>query len=185
MDKSQMEFNYGGAKTIIQCREDEKLKDIFKIFKSKVNAENKTLIYKYNGNIIQNEEYTFNEIANVEDKKRNKMNILVNENISKTQQNYLIKSKNIICPECKEDIKIKIQDYEINLFECKNKHNINHISFDEFNSTQYIDTSKIICRNCETYNKVNSKDNKFYRCNFCKKNFCPICISDMIKIMIL
>ena len=109
------------------------------------------------------------------------MNILVDKNIDHTQQNYIIKSKNIICPECNEDIKIKIQDYEINLFECKNKHNINHICFDEFNSTQYIDTSKIICRNCETYHKGNSKNNKFYRCNFCKKNFCSICVSDHDK----
>ena len=118
MEQSQIEFNYDGVNTIIKCRSSEKLKDIFKIFKSKVNIGNKVLIYKYNGIIIQNEELTLNEIANEEDKKRNKINILVNENISQTHQNYLIKSKNIICPECKEDIKIKIQDYEINLFEC-------------------------------------------------------------------
>ena len=35
----------------------------------------------YNGIIIQNEELTFNEIANSEDKKRNKMNILVVEGV--------------------------------------------------------------------------------------------------------
>ena len=33
----------------------------------------------YNGNLIQNTELTFNEIANDEDKVRKKMNVLVSE----------------------------------------------------------------------------------------------------------
>ena len=79
MEQSQIELSYDGVNTTIQCRANEKLKDIFKNFKFKVNDENKILIYMYNGINIQNEELTFNEIANSEDKKRNKMNILVIE----------------------------------------------------------------------------------------------------------
>ena len=186
MSEAVIEFIYGGLPTIIQCGKDIKLKDIYKNFKFKAKAEGKQLIYLYNGKVIQNEELTFNEIANPEDKTRNKMNVLVVEGEGPIQsQECIIKSKNIICPECKEDIKIKIQDYEINLFECKNKHNIKHISIDEFNSTQYIDTSKIICRNCETYIKEILKIIYFIDVIFEKKIFVQYVFQSMIKIMIL
>ena len=183
MEKNLIEFSYEGVNTIIQCKVDEKLKDIFKNFKFKVNDENKILIYMYNGINIQNEELTFNEIANSEDKKRNKMNILVieSEGQAPITQDCIIKSNNIICPECKEDIKFKIDDYVINLFECKNKHDIDNIFLNEFNSTQNVNISKIICQNCGKYNKGNVHNNIFYKCNNCKKDLCPICYSSHDK----
>ena len=60
MEQNQVELCYDGVNTIMQCREDEKLKDTPKNFKFKVKAENKILIYMYNGNILKNEELTFN-----------------------------------------------------------------------------------------------------------------------------
>ena len=39
----------------------------------------------------------------------------------------MIKSNEIICPTCKENIFINLNDYKINLFNCKNKHNIRNI----------------------------------------------------------
>ena len=122
MEQNRIEFSFNGESIIIKCKVDEKLKDVFKNFKFKVKAENKILIYMYNGIAIQNENFTFNEIANSEDKKRNKMNILViegNSSFVKPTQDYIIKSNNIICPECREDIKFNIEDYVINLFEYK------------------------------------------------------------------
>ena len=46
--------------------------------------------------------------------------------------NNIIKSKSIICPECKENIRIKINDYKIKLYDCKNGHNIDNILFEEY-----------------------------------------------------
>ena len=182
MSEAVIEFTYGGLPTIIQCGKDIKLKDIYKSFKFKAKAEGKQLIYLYNGKVIQNEELTFNEIANPEDKTRNKMNVLVVEGEGPIQpQECIIKSKNIICPECKEDIKFSIDDYVINLFECKNKHDIDHIFLDEFESTQNINISEIICQICGNYNKGNVHNNIFYRCNNCKNNLCPICYSNHDK----
>ena len=63
MEQCQIVLNYNGVNTTMQCRKDEKLKDIFKNFIFKTSAEDKILIYMYNGNTIQNEELTFNEIA--------------------------------------------------------------------------------------------------------------------------
>ena len=99
---TQVEFIYYGVNTIIQCHDNEKMKDICKKFKEKVQIDNnKQILYSYNANIGINEELTFNEIANSADKKRNKMSIVVFENEEQIGQkeNDIILSKNIICPE--------------------------------------------------------------------------------------
>ena len=62
------------------------------------------------------------------------MSVLVFESEFEVKEKDIIKSKNIICPECKEDIKFSIDDYIINLFECKNKHDKDNIFLDEFNT---------------------------------------------------
>ena len=139
MDQIQIEFNYKDVNIIIQCGKDKKLKDIYKNFRFKAKAEGTQLIYLYNGANIENDELTFNDLANRLDKDRNKMNILVIEGEGQLQHHdNIIKSKKIICPECKEDIIFRIDDYVINLFECKNKHDIDNIFIDEFDSTQNI-----------------------------------------------
>ena len=175
--KHQIEFNFDGVNTNIQCKENEKLKDIFKSLKFKVKAENKILIYMYNGITIQNEESTFNEIANLDDKKRGKMNILVVEGEipEVPHQDIFIKSNNIICPECEEDIKFRIEDYKINLFECKNNHRINNILFNNFEKTKMINLTSIKCGICKEKNKHNTYNNKFYKCYECNMDICPLC----------
>ena len=46
---------------------------------------------------------------------------------------------------------------------------------EEFEKTQYIDESKIICDDCKKQNKSESYMNKFYICCNCKINLCPLC----------
>ena len=175
----KIEFTLNGVKTNIECKPDEKMKDIFKTFKLKVNAQDKILIFLYNGIYIQNEEEkSVYEISNKEDKKKSEMNILVNE--VKDQpipqlQDCIIKSNHIICPECKEDTKFTIEGYVINLSGCKNNHDIDNIFLDKFNSTQNINLSEIICQDCGKYNKGNVENNEFFKCNNCEKNLCPTC----------
>ena len=182
MSEIEIEFTYDGVPIIIQCGKDIKMKEIYKSFKIKAKLEGKQLIYLYNGRNLENNELVFNEIANQVDKNRNKMNILVIEDEGQLpHQNNIIKSKKIVCPVCKEDIKFSIEDYVINLFECKNKHDIDNIFLDEFESTQNINISEIICEKCGSYNKGNVHDNIFYRCNNCKINLCPICYSNHDK----
>ena len=69
----EVEFNYKGNKTIIQCRKDEKMKDIF----NKINLDINTIFFLYSGNANINGELSFEELANENDKIRNKMNIIV------------------------------------------------------------------------------------------------------------
>ena len=46
---------------------------------------------------------------------------------------------------------------------------------DEYEKTQKIDISKIICDSCKKTNKATSYKNIFYRCNQCKLNLCVNC----------
>ena len=142
MNEIELEFMYDGEPIVIQCGKDTKLKDIYKNFQFKAKAEGKQLLYLYNGMNLENDESTFEDIANQSDKTRNKMNVLViegedsGEGEGKTPPlDCIIKSGKIICPECKEDIKFSIDDYVINLFECKNNHDIDNIFLDKFEET--------------------------------------------------
>ena len=171
----EIEFNYNGQKTIIQFNKEEQMKEIFNKFISKTQINKNSIYFIYSGNDNINEELKFEELRNPDDKIRNKMNItvkdknIINSNIS------IKKSKDIICPICYENIKLYIEDYNIFLYECKNKHEINNILFNEFEKTQKIDISKIKCEICKEKNKNETFNNQFYRCNLCKIDICPMC----------
>ena len=162
---TQVEFVYNGGITLIQCNMNEKMKEILKKFKEKANINNNNIFYTYDGKIGINEELKFEEIANNEDKKRKKMNILVYDT------EIEIKEKDII-------IKMEIKDYKINLYGCKNKHRIENILLNEFEETQNIDRLNIICDICKKNNKSISYNNIFYKCITCNKNICPLCKSN-------
>ena len=142
-------FIYEGQALIIQSNLDDKMKDIINKFKNIMKEEDNNLCYIYNGEKI-NEEFILNQI--VKDNNIKKINILVYNKKNDKDEKELI-SNEIICPECKENILINIKDYKINLFECKNGHKIENISFNEYENLQKIDYSKIICNECYKYNK--------------------------------
>ena len=174
----EIKFLYEGGIFPIQCNKNEKFKSIFNRFQTKI--ENNSVYYLYKGNLID-KELKIEELIKEED--INNINILanniieINNNINKINKNNIVKSKYVICPECKEKIRIKINDYKIKLYNCKNGHNIDNILLEEYENTQEIDISEIKCKNCNINNIINSFDNDFYVCNTCKKNICPLCIS--------
>ena len=169
-------LNYKGQETTILSKKGEKMKDILKKFCKKIQKDSNKLYIIYDGKIV-NEELTFDEILNSDDKERNVMNALVDEieEFNEPNNGNIIKSKNIICPKCKENILIKFDDYNVNLFHCKNGHELNNLSIKDFESTQYINISNIICSSCKEKNKGNTYNNEFYFCLTCKENLCPLC----------
>ena len=143
-----------------------------------VNIYNYELFY--NGNKISLDS-SFGEIINKEDKNANIMKIKLNykiydidEDNDKDKINN-IKSKDIICPLFGESIFMNIKDYKINLYDCKNKHRINNLLLSEFEKTQNIDLSKIICNICKGKIKDKANNNLFFRCLTCGINYCPQC----------
>ena len=177
---AQVEFQYNGVITIIQCQESQKMEEICNNFKNKAKINEKEIYYFYDGKGASqfNNSLTFNQMANSLDKNRKKMSILVydSDNINNNDKSK-IKSKNIICPKCNENCKINIKNYKINLFECKNNHRINNILFNKFEKTQMIDLTKIICGICKETKKSNTFNNEFYKCYECNINLCPLCKS--------
>ena len=178
---SQVDFKYNGFDTIIQCNENDKMKDIFEKFCNKSQIDKSKIYFTYDGKSGYdfNEELTFNKASNSLDKQRKKMIILVNKinEINQKNNESIIKSKEIICPECRENTKINIKNYKISLYDCKNGHQIDNLSLDEFEESQKIDLSKIICDKCKEKNKNNVFNKEFYKCFTCNMNLCPLCKS--------
>ena len=109
------------------------------------------------------------------------MDILVINNDEIKDNIKSIISKEIICPECKENILIDINIFKINLKGCKNNHIQNNILLHLFKETQKIDLSNIICDICKENNNNNAYNNEFYICNTCNKNLCPLCKINLDK----
>ena len=174
---SIVDFIYNGSHTLIQCNQGDKMRDIIEKFQNKITKKGKEIYYTYNGKMGINEDLSFEEAANTEDKKRKRMSVIVNDNnlFQEEKENDFTKSPNIICPICKENIKMDIKDYKINLFGCVNGHKIENILLNEFPETQIIDRIKIKCDICKLNSKSTSYDNVFYKCNTCNKNICPLC----------
>ena len=76
-----------------------------------------------------------------------------NENINK----LFNKPRDIICPECGENAFIKIDNYRIKLFGCKNEHIIDNILLSEFDDCQYEGLSKIKSRDSNVNIKTNQQ----------------------------
>ena len=161
-------FLYNGIERAIKCSKKEKMEEIFKRFMAEYNIDKISVYFTYLGNPIINKELTFEELAKEEDIQRKKMLIRVNymsKNIIKTKNQL----ENIICPICFGTTKIKIEDYNIFLYDCRNKHNIDNLTIDEFKKTQ--DKSKIKCEICEEVKNLDI----LYRCCTCENNICYSC----------
>ena len=164
-----VEFNYEGTQITIQCNENDLIKDICKKFASKLSLELDSLFFIYEGGQINLES------ANTLDKKADKISINVYQNDPEDSSKNVFEIKDVICPECKENARLKIINYKITLFECKNNHKINNILLNEFNNTQIINLSNIKCDICKENDKGQAYKNKFYNCISCNKKFCPLC----------
>ena len=77
---SQVVFSYNGRDIIIQCNLYDLIYKIFQKFSTKAHKDLKSLYFLYNGDIISNQFLSLDEIMNRDDKIRNKMNILVQDN---------------------------------------------------------------------------------------------------------
>ena len=164
-------FIYNGNQTTVQCKENEILKQLFKKFLTKASIEGKEIIYLYNGNKIDDENKTVEQIT-----KDKSFTILAFDvdNMPKDEK-VITKSNEVICPECKGCAFLALKNYKLNLTCSQNGHSLNNILIKDFSKTQGIENDKIICNICKNNNKGNTYKNSFYRCCKCKKDICPTC----------
>ena len=163
---------YNGKEIQIQSKRNETMKTIFQKCSFKIKNDLSNLCFLCNGNQID-QESNLEDINNID----NEINILVydlnNEEDNKKREEDN-KNKNIICPKCGECAVLNIQNYKINLSKCDNGHNVINLSLDEFNNSQKIYESELICKECNK-NKGEVFEKKFFRCCTCKISLCPIC----------
>jgi len=93
-------FTYNGQQVVIPCvTNDER-------FTTKLQLDiSKNYYYLCGGNII-NKDLSLEDQANNEDKKEKRMNIIVNDEMETIINDNIKESKEVICPECKENILI-------------------------------------------------------------------------------
>lgn len=176
MSGAEVIYQFEQQTIIIQCNENEKMKEISEKFSNKIESNLNNLLFLYDGNQLDLD-LTFEEQSNKEDKLRKKMNIIayLKNTVILRPNTAIIQSKEVICPVCKESCRISIIDYKIIFYECKNGHKINNIFLDEFNSTQLINESSIICSDCMENNIFSSYEKRFYKCLTCEQNLCLLC----------
>ena len=167
----QITFSFEGKETTIQCNKNEKMKEICNRYAQQLNREISQISFSSKGNEI-NENMTINDLLKDMDNNEGKLSILVENSKDSFNEIKVIESKNIICPKCKQNAKIDIKNYKINLYDCKNKHSIKNIVLNDYEDIQLINEDKLICGICNK--KVNDNDD-FYFCLKCQKNICLIC----------
>ena len=176
----EIEFNLNQVTTMIQA----KLDDLFEVAINKFIQKNIDAI-KSNTNkihffssekLIKSEESIENQMTELE-KKNKKMKVLVDiiEDENKNNKETIVKSKDIICPNCHEPCRIKFENYKIKLNGCVNNHEITNIKISDFPKSQEINISKIICDKCKIKNKANCPNEQFYKCLTCNMNLCILC----------
>ena len=173
--EAELIFIYTEKDIIINCSVSEKMKDAYDRYLSKINLDISELTFIYDGDEI-NENLTIGEIVKEKDRDKEKNRYIME--IKVLSRNKEKNIKNIIYPECNDSIFIQFEDYKINCYGCKKKHEINNLLFKEFEETQNINLSKIKCDNCIYANKANTENNIFYKCLTCDKNLCPECESE-------
>ena len=161
-------FHYNDSHPNYAIKASETVGDLKKAFEHKFMPLYNRYKFFYNGYEL-NDELKIGEIITEIDKARNKMEIKISEKYEIDK----IKIKEIICPQCKENILINFNDYKINLHNCKNKHNKDDINFNDFMKTQNLFYLKAVkCINC--YKSLIYQDS-FYKCLNCKADLCPSC----------
>ena len=172
---SEIIFIYKGYEVPIQCSSGEKMKTILERLYVKINVTKKDIYALFNGKLLD-ENINENQIPKNENNK--KIILVYKYNDTLIKDKIYQDSNDIICPTCKENCLIEINDYKISLYGCKNNHRKNNILLSEFKETQKINISDIICNICKERNKSNTHNNEFYKCLECNINICPLCKSN-------
>ena len=172
-DKIKIEFNLNQTKFIIYADPNEPFKNVVDKYIIKAKLKPGAVCILVNGKI--NPEGTVESLMTPINKEKNTLSVIVESFDNSNEEKKLIKSKDIICPECYEPCKIKLEENKITLYDCPNKHKKEKIKVLDLPSTQIIDLNKIVCANDKDNNMGNSYQNQFFKCLTCESNLCLLC----------
>jgi len=174
---SEVTFIYNANSIDVQAQLNEIVSTVIDRFYIKANITKGKVFFLYDGKLLD-ENITIDKIKINNENKR--IIIVYNNDVNINNNNNIKRSNEIICPICKKNILIEIDNYKIKLKDCINKHN-KIIQIEDFENTQLINLSKIICNNCKLNNMGNTYNNIFYKCLNCKIDICPICYNNHNK----
>ena len=172
-----VEFNLNNNMTIIQAKPDDPFQLIIELYIQKTSIEPNSFHFIANSKEIEPQQTVESYMSDI-DKQNNKITVFVNyvnKEEYKNENKKIIKSKDIICPKCKEPCRFAIDNYTIKLYDCNFNHITNNIKFDEFSKTQEREMPDIVCDSCKNENKEYSNDNEIYECLTCKEYLCFHC----------
>ena len=170
-----IDFDLNQSHTMIQANLTDQFQEVINKYLGKTLLKPESVAFIVNGKQVNPSESVQSHMNKL-DKEQNKMKVLVNIlESNEAPQAVNTKSKEIICPECHESCKIKIENGKFKFYDCINNHIIDNISILDFQETQKIYLSNIICSNHTDKNMENSYKNGFYLCLSCKTNLCLLC----------
>ena len=143
----------------IQCKIDDKMKEIFSAFTTKVNSNLYDLEFYYNGKRINS------------DSNQTFRNLTDNNNISNININVIKRSKIIKCPKCIcNNCIIKVENYKLKFSNCFHygKEHDNTMNLLDYDQSQKIDFIQIECNSCEKNQNNYLED--FNKCLECSKD---------------
>ena len=170
---AQLEFEFSQKIIIIQVNFNDLFKNAFDSFYQKTHIEPNSVVFIANDMKIS-ENKRIIELMNQIEINNKKMRIFVISLNNNKNDKSIVESKEIICPKCYEQCRIKIDDYIINLYNCKNNHST-VLKMENFKEFQEIDLAKIKCDDCKIKNRGNTYNNDFYTCLNCQNNLCVLC----------
>jgi len=158
MSKAKVIFSFEEIDVIIQCSSEETMKDICQRYSNKIDKNINSFIFLYGGNQI-NFQLKFKDQANIIDKERNEMKILVYKN----EEDY-----QLLCPKYGEKIKIKaekIDDIILSINNMKDTINGSKLFIENIIKTSSMNSLNIQLKNVnlvlntlnEDINKINQK----------------------------
>ena len=169
----ELEFDYFQDKMKLKFNLSDDFESVFDKYCLKTGIEKNSVIFKVHNLEISGDKKII-DIMNNTERLNNKMNISVFRHFINPNDKVIEQSKEIICPKCSEQCRIKINDYFIDLFDCKNNHST-ILKLNEFNESQNINFADIKCNICNTRSIEHSYENNFYYCQNCKMNICYLC----------
>ena len=140
----EIEFNFNQVIINIQAKLDDPFQDVIDKYMKKSLLQSGSVNFLANGKIINPNESVESQMSNL-NKENKKMKIIVTmiENVDPNKEKVISKSKDIICPQCKEPCRITTENSKIKLYDCVNGHTIEDIKFIDFDNTQNINEFKL------------------------------------------
>ena len=185
MSEIKTNFIFNNQKTEFNFNKSDLIQNILSSFATKINRKIEDFNFLYCGEKLVNyESKTLSDLS----PKDNMINISVYEKNQKEEnsggkimpENVSLKvSEHIICPRCKFMSEIDINNFKVYITNCNNNHSMPGLFMNDFNTTQYIDESRILCQECKKSQKellisTENQSNVLQMCS-CGMSICQSC----------